>query len=160
MEGESKEMGDQRNPTEGQRETICAGTKRNGEICGSRRVTVSGYCFAHDPESASWRAMGGRATSRKRLAAKWAKDAGVGHLYETLEEGILKLNEQERTSANIQAMAGAMDVMMKLINWSEPEPDILDYNGNSATQAHAMDAILARVSRASRPRIHGRPGLP
>ncbi len=127
-------MGDQRNPTEGQRETTCAGTKRNGEICGSRRVTVSGYCFAHDPESASWRAMGGRATSRKRLAAKWAKDAGVGHLYEALEEGILRLSEQERTPANIQAMARATDVIMKLVEWSEPEPDYMKTQRSKPTQ--------------------------
>ena len=127
-------MGDQRNPTEGQRETICAGTKRNGEICGSRRVTVSGYCFAHDPESASWRAMGGRATSRKRLAAKWAKDAGVGHLYETLEEGIIKLNEQERTPTNIQAMARATDVIMKLVEWSEPKADNMKTQRRKPTQ--------------------------
>ena len=71
-------MGDQRNPEEGHSETSCAATKRDGETCGSSRVTVSGYCFAHDPESVSWRAMGGKATARKRRATKWVRDAGRG----------------------------------------------------------------------------------
>ena len=121
-------MGDQRNPTEGHRETTCGATKRNGEICGSSRVTVSGYCFAHDPESASWRAMGGRATSKKRRAAKWAKDAGMGHLYEILDESFVGLSEQEATPGNLQAMARLSDVILKVVKWSEPEQDdVLDY---------------------------------
>ena len=48
----------------------CPAVKRNGEVCGSVRVSVSGYCFAHDPESAAWRAMGGRAKAKKARARK------------------------------------------------------------------------------------------
>ncbi len=120
-------MGDQRNPEEGHSETSCAATKRDGETCGSSRVTVSGYCFAHDPESVSWRAMGGKATARKRRATKWVRDAGMGRLYDMLEESFFELSEQEVTPANLQAMARLSDTILKLVKWSKPEPDVLDY---------------------------------
>ena len=35
----------------------CPALKRYGDICGSDRVGATGYCFAHDPERAEWRAM-------------------------------------------------------------------------------------------------------
>ena len=55
-------------------------------MCGSIRVSASGYCFAHDPEVAEWRERGVRASSRKRQAARRLKEAGVGHLVKMMEE--------------------------------------------------------------------------
>ena len=63
----------------------CPAVKRDGELCGSVRVSESGYCFAHDPQSAEWRAMGGRARARKTRITKQMKDAGVDRLFEILD---------------------------------------------------------------------------
>ena len=97
----------------------CPAVKRDGELCGSVRVSASGYCFAHDPQSAEWRAMGGRARARKTRATKYMKDAGVDRLFEILDESFAKVNAQERTPANVQAMARTADVMMKLVKYAE-----------------------------------------
>ena len=97
----------------------CPAVKRDGELCGSVRVSASGYCFAHDPKSAEWRAMGGRARARKTRATKYMKDAGVDRLFEILDESFAKVYAQERTPANVQAMARTADVMMKLVKYAE-----------------------------------------
>ena len=83
----------------------CPAVKRDGELCGSVRVSASGYCFAHDPQSVEWRAMGGRARARKTRATKHMKDAGVDRLFEILDESFRKLSTQGRSPANLQAMA-------------------------------------------------------
>ena len=97
----------------------CPAVKRDGELCGSVRVSESGYCFAHDPQSAEWRAMGGRARARKTRITKQMKDAGVDRLFEILDESFRKVSAQERSPANLQAMARTADVMMKLAKHAE-----------------------------------------
>ena len=97
----------------------CPAVKRDGEVCGSVRVSASGYCFAHDPQSAEWRAMGGRARARKTRVTKHMKDAGVDRLFEILDESFRKLDAQERSPANLQAMARTADVMIKLAKHAE-----------------------------------------
>ena len=79
----------------------CPAVKRDGELCGSVRVSASGYCFAHDPKSAEWRAMGGRARARKTRITKHMKDAGVDRLFEILDESFRKLSTQDRSPANL-----------------------------------------------------------
>ena len=96
----------------------CPAVKRNGEVCGSDRVSVSGYCFAHDPESASWRAMGGRAKSKKARARKKLKELGLDHMAESLEEMFDDLHAGNAAPADARAMAGIASTMMKLVEWA------------------------------------------
>ncbi len=78
----------------------CPAIKRSGEVCGSERVAASGYCFAHDPESAEWRAMGGRAKSKKARARKKLKELGLERLTESLEEMFDELHEGNAAPAD------------------------------------------------------------
>ena len=96
----------------------CPATKRNGELCGSTLVSVSGYCFAHDPESAEWRAMGGRAKSKKARARKKLRELGLEHMAESLEEMFDELREGNATAADARAMAGIASTLMKLLEWA------------------------------------------
>ncbi len=105
----------------------CPTVKRNGEVCGSDRVSVSGHCFAHDPEAASWRAMGGRAKAKKARARKKLKELGLDHMTEALEEVFDQLHETELSATNARAMAGIAATVMKLTEWAaeldrDPQP--------------------------------------
>ena len=97
----------------------CPATKRNGEVCGSMRVSVSGYCFAHDPEAAAWRAKGGRGSSKRNRAVKRLKEAGMGNLLDTLEESLEGLRTGEEDNGDARAKARVAEAILKVANWSE-----------------------------------------
>ncbi len=99
----------------------CPATKRNGEVCGSTIVSVSGYCFAHDPEAADWRAMGGRATAKKRRVAKRMKDAGLGHIHETMKELLDELHSGNARASDAMAMARVTDTILRMVEWAEDD---------------------------------------
>ncbi len=110
------------------RDRSCPATKRNGEVCGSSIVSASGYCFAHDPEAAEWRAKGALATSRKARRAKRLKEVGVGHLVKTMEDGIKGLRSGEVSASDLRAMARATDTIFRMVKWvdedvKEAEPE-------------------------------------
>ena len=96
----------------------CPAIKRNRDVCGSDRVGASGYCFAHDPESAEWRAMGGRAKSKKARARKKLRELGLEHMAEALEEMFDELHAGNAAPADARAMAGIASTMMKLVEWA------------------------------------------
>ena len=96
----------------------CSAVKRNGQVCGSDRVSGSGYCFAHDPESAAWRARGGRAKAKKARARKKLKELGLDHMTETLEKMFDELHAGNAVAADARAMAGIASTMMKLVEWA------------------------------------------
>ena len=95
----------------------CPATKRDGEVCGSTRVSASGYCFAHDPESAEWRAMGGRASNKRKRAMKQLKEAGMGHLLEALEESLNELRSGEGDPNNARAQARVAEAILRVATW-------------------------------------------
>ena len=101
----------------------CPATKRNGEVCGSIRVSASGYCFAHDPEAAAWRAKGGRSKSKRKRALKRLKEAGMGHLLDTLEETLEKLRSGEEDPNSARAQARVAEAILRVANWSEDSED-------------------------------------
>ena len=96
-------------------------TKRNGEACGSKRVGASGYCFAHDPESAEWRARGNRANSRKNQAIRRLKEAGVGHLVKTMEDGLKGLDSGDVSASDLRAMSRATDTIFRMMKWADED---------------------------------------
>lgn len=99
----------------------CPATKRDGEVCGSNIISVSGYCFAHDPEAAAWREKGMRASSRKRQAARRLKEAGVGHLVKMMEDGLKGLRSGEVSASDLQAMSRATDTIWRMVKWAEDD---------------------------------------
>ena len=99
----------------------CPATKRNGEVCGSDRVGASGYCFAHDPESAEWRAMGGRARSKRKRAAKRMKEAGMEHLLDTLEETLAELRSGEGDPSSARAKAKVAETIWRIVNGADED---------------------------------------
>ena len=96
----------------------CPAIKRDGEVCGSHRVSVSGYCFAHDPEAAGWRAMGGRAKAKRVRARKKLKELGLDHMTESLEEVFDELRSGHVAPAEARAMARIATTVMKLTEWA------------------------------------------
>ncbi len=92
----------------------CPATKRNGELCGSVVVSVSGYCFAHDPESAEWRAMGGRAKAKKVRAHKKLRELGLDDMVKGLREVFEELQAAPPSANNARAMAKIADTIMKM----------------------------------------------
>ena len=96
----------------------CPAIKRDGEVCGSDRVSVSGYCFAHDPEAAGWRTMGGRAKAKKARARKKLKELGLDHMTESLEEVFDELRSGHIAPSDARAMARIADTVMKLTEWA------------------------------------------
>lgn len=92
----------------------CPATKRNGEFCGATTVSASGYCFAHDPESAAWRAMGGRAKSRKARARKKLRELGLDQMVNGLREVFDELQAAPPSANNARAMAKIADTVMKM----------------------------------------------
>ncbi len=99
----------------------CPAVKRDGEVCGSTRVSVSGYCFAHDPESSEWRAMGSRANSQRRRAARRLKEAGLGHLVKKMEGSLDDLRLGKVSSSDVQAMARVTDTIFRMVKWAEDD---------------------------------------
>ncbi len=99
----------------------CPATKRNGEVCGSAIVSVSGYCFAHDPEAAAWRAKGGRESAKRKRAAKKLREGGLGHIFEMLDGTLERLNSGDGDASDARAMARLTDTMLKLVNWTEED---------------------------------------
>ena len=99
----------------------CPATKRSGEVCGSDRVGASGYCFAHDPESAEWRAMGGRARSKRKRAAKKMKEAGMSHILETLEEALEELRSGEGDPSSARAKARVAETIWRIVNGADED---------------------------------------
>ena len=99
----------------------CPAVKRNGDVCGSTRVSGSGYCFAHDPESAAWRARGNRSSSRRNQAARRLKEAGVGHLIKMMEDGLKDLRSGEVSGSDLRAMSRATDTIMRMVKWAEDD---------------------------------------
>ena len=102
----------------------CPEVKRNGEVCGSTRVSVSGYCFAHDPESAAWRAMGGRASSNRRRAIKRIKESGMGHILKMLEETLEELRSGEGNAEDARAMARVTETILKMAEKSDDDEEL------------------------------------
>ena len=92
----------------------CPATKRNGEACESTMVSASGYCFAHDPEAAEWRAMGGRASSKKRRATKRIRESGMGHILKMLEGTLAELHSGEGNAEDARAMARVTEAILKM----------------------------------------------
>ena len=108
----------------------CPAIKRNGEVCGSVRVSVSGHCFAHDPESAVWRAMGGRAKAKKVRARKKLKELGLGDMIHGLHEVFEELQASPPSATNARAMAKLADTVMKMTEWAseaDKEPSFPAY---------------------------------
>ena len=103
------------------REGPCPAVKRDGEVCGSTRISVSGYCFAHDPESAAWRAKGVEARRKKRQAKKRLREMGAVHLVDVLEKGLEGLRAGEVSSSDLRAMAGATDTIFRMMKWAEED---------------------------------------
>ena len=101
----------------------CPATKRNGEVCGSARVSVSGYCFAHDPEAAAWRAKGGRSSSKRMRAMKRLREAGMGHLLDTLEESLDGLRSGEEDKGDARAKARVAEAILRVADWSEDDAE-------------------------------------
>ncbi len=101
----------------------CPATKRNGEVCGSIRVSASGYCFAHDPEAAAWRAKGGRASSKRKRAVKRLKEAGMGHLLDILEETLEELRSGEADPSNARAKARVAEAILRVANWGDTDTE-------------------------------------
>ena len=99
----------------------CPATKRNGEACGSIRVSASGYCFAHDPEAAAWRAKGGRAKSKRKRAAKRMKEAGMEHLLDTLEEALEELRSGEGDPSSARAKAKLAETIWRIVNGADDD---------------------------------------
>ena len=103
------------------REGPCPAVKRNGEVCGSKRISVSGYCFAHDPEAAAWRAKGVEARRRKRQAKRRLREMGAVHLVDVLEEGLGGIASGEVSASDLRAMAGATDTIFRMMKWAEED---------------------------------------
>ena len=99
----------------------CPATKRDGGVCGSTRIGASGYCFAHDPESAEWREAGRRSNSKRRRAARRLKEAGVGHLVKMMEDGLKDLRSGEVSASDLQAMSRATDTIWRMMKWAEDD---------------------------------------
>ena len=99
----------------------CPATKRDGNVCGAAIVSVSGYCFAHDPEAAEWRAKGGRASGRKRRASKRLREMGVGNLKADLESALAGLRSGEVSGDDLRAMARATDTIFRMMRWAEED---------------------------------------
>ena len=97
----------------------CPAVKRNGEACESTFVSASGYCFAHDPEAAEWRAKGGRESSKKRRTMKKLKDMGVKHVFDALDEALEGLRSGEMPAQEAIAIARVADTMMKVVGVRE-----------------------------------------
>ena len=97
----------------------CPATNRNGEACGSTTVSVSGYCFAHDPESAAWRAKGGRESSNKRRVEKRLREGGLGYIFDLLEGALNRLDAGDGDASDARAMAKVADTMLKVIDKAE-----------------------------------------
>ena len=96
------------------RDPPCPATKRNGELCGSTTVSASGYCFAHDPDAAEWRAMGGRAKGKKARAQKKLRELGLGDMVKGLREVFDELQAAPPSANNARAMARIADTVMKM----------------------------------------------
>ena len=99
----------------------CPAVKRDGDVCGVAIVSVSGYCFAHDPEAAEWRAKGGRASGRKRRASKRLREMGVGNLKADLERALAGLRAGEVSGDDLRAMARATDTIFRMMRWAEED---------------------------------------
>ena len=98
------------------KDKLCPATKRNGEVCGSDRVGASGYCFAHDPESAEWRAMGGRASNKRKRALKKMKEVGMGHILDALEESLEGLRSGEEDAVDARAKVRVAEAIWRIVN--------------------------------------------
>ena len=103
------------------RNRSCPATKRDGEVCGAVIVSASGYCFAHDPEAAEWRAKGGRASGRKRRAAKRLREMGAGKLKADLEGDMAGLRSGEVSAEDLRALARATDTIFRMMRWAEED---------------------------------------
>ena len=116
-----------------ERRQPCPGIKRDGLVCGSTRVSAdSGYCFAHDPKAAEWRAMGGRAKAKKARARKKLRELGLDHMTATLEDVFDELHAGNAVAADARAMTSIASTMMKLIEWAaETDRDLKtpEYDG-------------------------------
>ena len=92
----------------------CPATKRNGEVCAGLPVSVSGYCFAHDPELAYARAAGGRAKGKKARAQKRLRELGLDDMVKGLREVFDELQAAPPSANNARAMAKIADTIMKM----------------------------------------------
>ena len=103
------------------RKRPCPATRRDGEACGSKTITVSGYCFAHDPESAAWRAKGGRESSNRRRVRKRMRETGLGKIMDNLEETMEQLRLGEADLEEARTKARVAEAMLKFVNWVETD---------------------------------------
>lgn len=103
------------------REGPCPAVKRNGEVCGSTRISVSGYCFAHDPEAAAWRAKGNEAKRKKRQAKKRLREMGTVHLVDVLEKSLEGLRSGEVSASDIRAMVMTADTIFRMMKWADED---------------------------------------
>ena len=108
-------------PEKARRNRPCPAVKRNGEVCGSGIVSVSGYCFAHDPEAAAWREKGGRASAKKKRMAKRLRENGLGHVFDALDRAVRQLDSGEGNASDARAMARVADSMLRLMKRAEEE---------------------------------------
>ncbi len=107
-------MGNDMEYEEERKDRPCPATKRNGEACESTLVSASGYCFAHDPEATEWRAMGGRASSKRRRATKRIRESGMGHILKMLEGTLAELHSGEGNAEDARAMARVTEAILKM----------------------------------------------
>ncbi len=80
---------------------------------------VLGYCFAHDPESAEWRAMGGRARSKRKRTMKRLRESDMGHVLEALEEALEELRSGEGDPSKARAKARVAESILRVMDWME-----------------------------------------
>ena len=105
----------------------CPAVKRNGEVCAGLPVSVSGYCFAHDPELAYARAAGGRAKGKKARAQKKLRELGLDDMVKGLRDVFGELQAAPPSANNARAMAKIADTIMKMTEMAaeidkEPKP--------------------------------------
>ena len=103
----------------------CPATKRNGEICNSTRISQSGFCFAHDPESLEWRRMGGYAKSEQhgKPRVRPIKDPRLDSMANSLQEILAELGSQPPTPNSARAMARIVDSIARIIYRTAPSSD-------------------------------------
>ena len=103
------------------REGPCPAVKRDGEVCGSTRISVSGFCFAHDPEAAAWRAKGNETKRKKRQAKRRLREMGTVHLVDALEKSLEGVRSGEVSASDARAMARTADAIFRMMRWAEED---------------------------------------
>jgi hypothetical protein len=87
----------------------CPAITRSGQPCRAR-ATANGWCVAHTPAAAEWRAKGGRATRRSERAARLlpARLQPVAALLDTALREVYEGTLEPKQATAMAALAGAL----------------------------------------------------